>query len=116
MDIQPLENPPTNFPILVDQGQHEITMEFIITKTSTPLFENSSIYMLSAMLLLLNLQTIHGLSKLFIDRFANKSSYVPQKELAHFPLITRLLLLYRCKNLVELLIWHKHGASTNGLI
>jgi hypothetical protein len=60
VDIQPLENPPTNFPILVDQGQHEITMEFIITKASAPLFEGFSIYMLSAMLLLLNLKTIHG--------------------------------------------------------
>jgi len=114
--IQPLENPPINFPILVDQGQHEMTMEFIITKASTPLFENSSIYMLSTTLLLLNLQIIHGLSKVFIGRFADKSSYVPQKVFGHFPLIPRLLLMYRCKTLVELLIWHKHGANTNGLI
>jgi hypothetical protein len=34
----------------------------------------------------------------------------------HFTLIPRLLRMYRCKTLVELLIWHKHGANTNGLV
>ncbi len=42
-------------------------MESIITKASTPLLEGSSINMLSAMLLLLNLKIVHGLSNVFMD-------------------------------------------------
>jgi hypothetical protein len=50
------------------------------------------------------------------NRFVDESSYVPRKVLQHLPLIPRLLQMYRCKTLTKLLIWHKHGASTNGLV
>jgi hypothetical protein len=39
----------------------------MIIKASTPLFEGYSISMLFAMLMLLNLKAIHGLSNVFID-------------------------------------------------
>jgi hypothetical protein len=32
------------------------------------------------------------------------------------PFDSKTTMKYRCKSLVELLIWHEHGASTNGLI
>jgi hypothetical protein len=67
VDIQPLENPPTILDIPIDQAKHETIMESMITKTSTPLFQGSSTSPLSAMLLLLNLKTIHGLSNVFMD-------------------------------------------------
>jgi hypothetical protein len=42
-------------------------MESMITKASTPLYESSFINMLAAMLLLLNLKTIHGVNNVFMD-------------------------------------------------
>ncbi len=36
--IEPLENPQTNFHISDDQGQHEVIMDSMIIKASTPLF------------------------------------------------------------------------------
>jgi hypothetical protein len=63
VDIQPLENPPTILDIPIDQARHEVVMDSMITKASTPLFEGSS----TNMLLLLNLKTIDGLSNVFMD-------------------------------------------------
>ncbi len=34
----------------------------------------------------------------------------------NFPLIPWLIRMYRCKSLVELLTWHKDGASLDGMI
>jgi len=41
---------------------------------------------------------------------------IPQKVLKHFLLIPWLLCMHRCKNLEELLIWHKNEASVNVLV
>jgi hypothetical protein len=38
------------------------------------------------------------------SRFVDKLSYVPRKVLQHFPLIPRLLQMYRCKTLAKLSI------------
>jgi len=38
--IKPLENAQTNFHILDDQGQHEVIMNSMIIKSSTPLFSS----------------------------------------------------------------------------
>ncbi len=51
-----------------------------------------------------------------IDRFVDGSKSIPWKVLQRFPLIPRLLRMYRCKSLAELLTWHKDGISTNGLV
>ncbi len=67
VDVQPLENPPIVLDIPIDQARHEAIMDSMITKASTPLFEGSSTSMLSAMLTLLKLKTIHGLSNVFMD-------------------------------------------------
>lgn len=53
--------------ILANQGKHEVILESMLTKASTPLFEGSFISMLLAMLLLLNLKIVHGLTKVFMD-------------------------------------------------
>lgn len=50
------------------------------------------------------------------NKYVEESQYLPRKVLQHFPLIPRLLWMYRCKTLVELLIQHKNGTNTNGLI
>jgi hypothetical protein len=141
-------------------------MELMITKASTPLFEGSSMNMLSTMLL--NLKIVHGVSNVFMDklfsllkmellpkgnnmpttiyealklikelglnydsthnctngcvffrgtlkdckvypkcntnRYMEESQCVPWKVLQHFLLILRLLQMYMCKTLAELLI------------
>lgn len=52
----------------ITQVQYEVVMEDMITfKTSTPLYKGSSMNMLAAMLLLLNLRTIHGVCNVFMD-------------------------------------------------
>jgi hypothetical protein len=57
----------TDFSIV--SRQHEVVMEAMIIKTSTPLYEGSSTSMLAAMLLLLNLRTVHGVNNVFMDEF-----------------------------------------------
>jgi hypothetical protein len=44
---------------------------------------------------------------IFVDGF----TIVPQKVLQHFPLILRLIRIYRCKYLAEFYTRHKNGAS-----
>ncbi len=53
--------------ILANQGKHEAILESMFMKASTPLFEGSSTSMLLAMLLLLNLKIVHGLTNFFMD-------------------------------------------------
>lgn len=48
--------------------------------------------------------------------FVDRSQNIPKKAFQHFSSIPRLVWMYRCKTLVELLIWHKSGTSTNGLV
>lgn len=50
------------------------------------------------------------------NKFMDGSRGVSWKVLHHFPLISRLLQMYRCKTLANLLIWNKCGASSNGLV
>lgn len=49
------------------QGDHGSFMEILFEKTSTPLSERSSTSMLSALLMLLNLKIVHGVSNSFMD-------------------------------------------------
>ncbi len=49
------------------QGDHGSFMEILFEKASTPLFEGFSTSMLSALLMLLNLKTVHGVSNSFMD-------------------------------------------------
>jgi hypothetical protein len=48
--------------------------------------------------------------------FVDRSQSIPKKAFQHFSSIPQLVRMYRCKTLVELLIWHKSGTSTNGLV
>jgi hypothetical protein len=50
------------------------------------------------------------------NRFMDGSQSIPWKVIRHFPLIPRLLQMYRCKTLAELLVWHKNGSSSDGLV
>ncbi len=50
------------------------------------------------------------------NKFMIGSHGVSWKVLHHFPLISRLLQMYRCKTLANLLIWNKCGGSSNGLV
>jgi hypothetical protein len=43
-------------------------------------------------------------------------STIPQKMFKHFPLIPRLIKMYKCKLVVELLTWHLISANLDGLI
>lgn len=44
------------------------------------------------------------------------SKKVPQKAVRYFPLIPRLLHMYRCQDLAELQVWHSHHRSTDGVM
>jgi hypothetical protein len=46
----------------------DLLMERLISKTSTPLFEGSSTYMLLTILLRLNQKIVHSMSNAFIDK------------------------------------------------
>jgi hypothetical protein len=46
-----------------------------------------------------------------IGWFVDGSTIVPQKVLQHFPLILRLVRIYRCKYLTKFYTQHKNGAS-----
>ena len=39
---------------------------------------------------------------------------VPRKVIHHFPLIPRLLRMYRCRDIAELMQWHAQNKSTDG--
>ena len=43
-----------------------------------------------------------------------KSAMVPRKVLRHFPIIPRLLRMYRCREIAELMQWHDKNKSTHG--
>ena len=43
-----------------------------------------------------------------------KSNSAPRKFLRHFPLIPRLLRMYRCRDIAELMQWHAQNKSTDG--
>jgi hypothetical protein len=49
----------------------EILLETMIMKASTPLYEGSSTNMLLAMLLLLNLRTMHAISNALMEFFSS---------------------------------------------
>lgn len=55
-------------------------------------------------------------SKCDANRYVDGSIGIPQKVLKHFLSIPQLLCMHRCKNLEELLIWHKNEANVNGLV
>ncbi len=50
------------------------------------------------------------------NRYMEGSKSIPQKVLSHFPLMSRLIHMYICKSLAELMTWHKNGANVDGLI
>jgi len=62
-----MENPPYDLNFQDDQQQHEILMDAMLAKTSTPLYEGFTINMLSTILLLLNLRIVHGVSNAFMN-------------------------------------------------
>jgi hypothetical protein len=62
------------------------------------------------------LKQSHVYPKCDVNRYVDGSIGIPQKVLKHFLLIPQLLCMHRCKNLEELLIWHKNEASVNGLV
>ncbi len=68
-DSQPnMENPIDDVDFLVDhEGHQEALMEEMTLKDSTPLYEGASTSMLLAMLLLLNLKAMHGVSNASMD-------------------------------------------------
>jgi hypothetical protein len=86
----------------IDSKQHEIVMEAMITKASTPLYEGSYTSMLATMLLLLNLRSIHGVNNVFMDEFFSllhkemlpKGSKMPVNTYEAFKLIKTLGLSY----------------------
>ena len=43
-----------------------------------------------------------------------KSNSTPRKILRHFPVIPRLLRMYSCRDIAELMQWHAQNKSTNG--
>jgi hypothetical protein len=45
-----MEDPPNDVNLLDDQGQHEVLMEAMLAKASTPLYDASTTSMLSAIL------------------------------------------------------------------
>jgi hypothetical protein len=50
------------------------------------------------------------------DRFVDGSKSIPQKVFWHFPLIPRLLWMYRGKSLAQLLTWHTNGTGKYSLV
>jgi hypothetical protein len=60
------------------------------------------------------LRCLHVCPKCGTNRFVDGSKFITLKVFRHFPLIPRLLKMYRCKSLAKLLTWHKDG--TNALV
>ena len=48
------------------------------------------------------------------SRYVTRSNSVPVKVLRHFPLIPRLLRMYRCRDIASLMRWHEKNPSTDG--
>ncbi len=63
-DNPPLEN---NTPHVDVPHEHEILMEELTIKATTPLYEGFATNMLSATLLLLNLSIVHVITHTFVD-------------------------------------------------
>jgi hypothetical protein len=65
---QPLEDHLGNDNVILENlTRSKILLETMIVNASTPLYEGSSTSMLLAMLLLLNLKTMHVISNAFMD-------------------------------------------------
>jgi hypothetical protein len=65
---QPLEHHLGNENVILENLTHfKILLETMIVNASTPLYEGSSTSMLLAMLLLLNLRTMHVVNNAFMD-------------------------------------------------
>ena len=154
--------------------------EDLLREANTPLFKNSPTNRLQAVLMLLNVCTIFGVSNACVDellkllkhdllprdntcpqshyeakrlvkklglsyntihacknghclfrnelkdakvcpeckesRYVPNSDSIPVKVLRHFPLIPRLLRMYRCKRLAKLMTWHIEGKSKDSTI
>jgi hypothetical protein len=68
IEDQPLEDYPRNENVILENLTcFEILLETMIVKASTPLYKGSSTSMLLAMLLLLNLKTMHAINNAFMD-------------------------------------------------
>ena len=50
------------------------------------------------------------------SRFVSGFDSNPMKVLQYFPLIPRLLQMYRCKRLAELMMWHVEGESNDNKV
>ena len=50
------------------------------------------------------------------SQYVPNSDSIPVKVLRHFPLIPRLLRMYRCKRLAELMTWHVEGKSNDNKV
>jgi len=50
------------------------------------------------------------------SRYVEGNNSIPVKILRHFPLIPRLLRMYRCRDIVTLMRWHEQNSSSNGKI
>jgi hypothetical protein len=50
------------------------------------------------------------------SRYIPGSESIPVKVLQHFPLIPRLLRMYRCKRLAELMTWHVEGKNNDNKV
>ncbi len=61
------------------------------------------------------LKHVHVCPKCDSNRYVDGLGDVRRKVLKHFPLIPRLIQMYRCKSLTKLLTWQKDGASFDGL-
>jgi hypothetical protein len=61
-----MENPPYDDNFQDDQQQHEILMDAMLAKASTPLYEGFTTNM-STILFLLNLRIVHGVNNVFMN-------------------------------------------------
>jgi hypothetical protein len=62
-----MENPPYDDNFQDDQQQHEILMDAMLAKASTPLYESFTTNILSTILFLLNLRIVHGVNNVFMN-------------------------------------------------
>ncbi len=62
------------------------------------------------------LKHVHVCPKCDSNKYVDGLGDVPRKVLRHFPLIPRLIWMYKCKSFAKKLTWHKDGASFDGLL
>jgi hypothetical protein len=62
------------------------------------------------------LKIVQQCPKCSTNKFVEGLVRTPHKVLQHFPLIPWLVRMYKCKYLAQLLIWHKNGISSDGLV